>query len=151
MNLLRKIFRLVLLTVLVTVSIVGINAQNNSSKTLGKQTRVKNAVKGIWGGKHIRLEITDSGANLEFDCAHAVVIRPIIPDKNGYFSIFADYTPESFGPVLRDSPVQSYRVKISAQIRNRKMTLTIKRQSTNKLLGTFMLAQNQEPFLVKCR
>ena len=28
---------------------------------------------GVWGGEHIRMDVTDSGADIEFDCARGTV------------------------------------------------------------------------------
>ena len=32
-----------------------------------------NDLKGTWGGDHISMEVTDSGAEIEYDCAHGSV------------------------------------------------------------------------------
>ncbi len=147
MNLPNKFLWLLCLIVLTAGFAVGnVSAQTKSSK----QKQVKSSIKGNWGGKHIGLEITDSGATIEFDCARAVVEKPIIADQNGHFSIIAIYTQQSGGPVRQNSIDPSYRVKISGQILNKKMTLIIKRQSNNKSLGTFKLNYGAEPFLVRC-
>ena len=31
---------------------------------------------GVWGGQHIRAEVTDRGADIEFDCAHGAIDQP---------------------------------------------------------------------------
>ncbi len=111
---------------------------------------MKDSIKGNWGGKHISLEITDAGVNIEFDCANAVVKSPLKLDQNGRFGTAGIYTPQFGGPVRQNAINPSYRVKIAGQIRHKKMTLTIKRQSTGKSLGNFKLNQGKEPFLVKC-
>jgi hypothetical protein len=116
-----------------------------------KQTKVKKTIEGNWGGEHISLVVAKSGATIELDCARAVAERPLIVDSRGNFSLTASYTPESFGPARQNNPAQSFRVKITGRISNQQMTLTIKRQSTNKPLGTFKLRRNREAFLVKCR
>lgn len=124
---------------------------SGSLKQKSKQTIMKSSVHGNWGGEHIALIIDQSGATIDFDCAHAVVDRALTTDARGNFSVTAIYTPESVGPTRQNNPNQSYRVKIWGHVRGGRMTLNIKRQSTNKSLGTFKLRQNEEPFLVKCR
>lgn len=111
---------------------------------------MKVSIKGNWGGEHISLKITDSGASIELDCAGVVVESPLKPDQNGSFKATGIYAQESGGPVRQNDANLSFRVKIIGQIRGKKITLTIKRQSTGKSLGTFKLIQGKEPFVVKC-
>ena len=47
----------------------------------------------IWGGDHVRLEVTRNGAELEFDCATGTITEPL-PDTDGTFSLKGTFTPE---------------------------------------------------------
>src|SRR5215468_5458811 len=40
---------------------------------------------GIWGGQGISLEINDSGADINYDCAHGSISGKIVPDGDGKF------------------------------------------------------------------
>ena len=115
-----------------------------------QKTQMEDSIKGNWGGEHISLEITDSGVNIELDCAHAVVKSPLKPDQSGRFEFAGIYTQQIGGAVRQNAVNPSYRIKIAGQIRGKKMTLTIRRQSTGKSLGIFKLTQGKEPFIVKC-
>lgn len=106
---------------------------------------------GIWGGKHISLEITDSGGSIEFDCAHGTIEGKIKLNQQGRFSIKGTYIEEHGGPVRQTGNADSQTVLYTGQITGEKMKLTIKRSDNKKLVGTFTLARDQEAFLVKCR
>jgi hypothetical protein len=38
---------------------------------------------GAWGGEHIRMEVTDSGADIEFDCARGSISQRLELDDKG--------------------------------------------------------------------
>lgn len=64
-----------------------------------------------WGGEHVMLTISTSGATLEFDCATGQISQPIGVDKNGSFDVAGTFTPQHGGPVRKDesTPVQPAR------------------------------------------
>src|SRR4051812_11658831 len=49
---------------------------------------------GAWGGEHISMNVTDSGATLQLDCAHATIDQPMRADPDGYFRLVGAYTAE---------------------------------------------------------
>src|SRR6476646_10548734 len=57
---------------------------------------------GVWGGEHIRLEVTDRGATIEYDCAHSTIDEPIFLNSKGNFDVKGKYTPEHGGPIGRE-------------------------------------------------
>src|SRR5690242_4353647 len=60
------------------------NAQSNSSSTPQKGQALP---PGAWGGLHISLEVTDAGAQINYDCAHGRITEKIVPDKDGAFEV----------------------------------------------------------------
>jgi hypothetical protein len=48
---------------------------------------------GQWGGAHISLNVLDSGATLQLDCAEATMDQPMRADPDGYFRLTGKYTP----------------------------------------------------------
>src|ERR1051325_6023659 len=53
---------------------------------------------GVWGGEHISLEVTASGGNLDFDCAHGAITEKIVPGHDGRFAVKGTYAAEHGGP-----------------------------------------------------
>src|SRR5271165_4278052 len=57
-----------------------------------------------WGGEHIRLEVTENGATVEFDCASGSISKRLVTSANGNFKVQGTFTRERPGPVMRDNP-----------------------------------------------
>jgi len=46
-----------------------------------EQEKREHAANGTWGGRGVRLEVHDEGAQAEFDCAHGEITEPLVLDK----------------------------------------------------------------------
>ena len=53
---------------------------------------------GSWGGDHIRLEVTETGATVEYDCAYGSIEGPLFLDKADNFEARGIYIFERGGP-----------------------------------------------------
>ena len=106
---------------------------------------------GRWGGEHISLEITAQGARIESDCAHGIIEQRIILNRRGRFDVPGAYVEEHGGPIRADEPLNGYPVRFIGRIRGNRMTLTVIRSDTRKVIETFTLVRDQEPSLVKCK
>lgn len=107
--------------------------------------------KGVWGGAHIRLEVTDSGGNLEYDCAHSTIDEPIITDSDGNFDVKGKFSPQHAGPIRRDEEGESYSVRYTGKTKDGEMSLTITIPDKKETLGSFNLTRGSEGRLMKCR
>ena len=108
-------------------------------------------IPGVWGGEHIRFEVTEGGANVEYDCAHGTVEGKIVVDAQGRFNVYGLHYEEQGGPVRPGDDAGGYRVRLSGRVGGSLMKLTVTRAGTRRVVGTFDLARDREPFLVKCR
>jgi hypothetical protein len=106
---------------------------------------------GLWGGQHIRIEVIDSGANIEYDCAHSTIDEPMIVDKEGNFDVKGKYSPEHGGPIRRDEENESYSVRYVGKVKDDTMDLTITIPDKKEELGSFNLTRGTEGRLMKCR
>nr|MBA3241547.1 hypothetical protein [Acidobacteriota bacterium] len=106
---------------------------------------------GSWGGEHIGLQVTERGATVEYDCAHGKIGRRIVPDRNGRFDVPGTHTEESGGPVRQDAQPHTYAVRYTGRVRGGRMSLTVTRGGTGKVIGTYTLMRGQEPSIFKCR
>ncbi len=105
--------------------------------------------KGAWGGDHIAIEVSEKGAEVEFDCAHGQVTQPIKLDKHGRFKVSGTFTAEHGGPVRRDEAPESSPVSYSGHVKGDTMSLTITRG--DEKLGDYRLTRGGNPRLMKCR
>jgi len=65
------------------LAILGDSGSCRTKKGVVKKAPVETndkLARGVWGGQHIRAEVTDSGADIEFDCAHGTIDQPIVLD-----------------------------------------------------------------------
>ena len=107
--------------------------------------------KGLWGGQHIRLEVTDSGATIEFDCANSTIDGPIVLDREGKFDVRGKYMPEHGGPIRRDEVSNSYSVRYVGHASDKELTLTITIPDKKETIGNFTLTHGGEGRVMKCR
>ena len=106
---------------------------------------------GVWGGRHIRFEVTGRGANVEYDCAHGTVEGRIVVDRRGRFTAYGLHYEERGGPSRPGDDAAGYRVRLNGRVGGSLMKLTVTRPDTKEVIGTYTLARDREPELVKCR
>ena len=104
---------------------------------------------GTWGGDHVLFEVSRKGAEIEFDCAHGQITKPIPLDARGRFNVPGTFTPEHGGPILRDEKPSVAQARYSGRITGDAMSLTVARGKEK--VGSFTLKRGQQPILTKCR
>jgi hypothetical protein len=106
---------------------------------------------GVWGGRHIRFEVTEGGANIEYDCAHGTIEGRIVVDARGRFNVYGTHYEERGGPSRPGDNASGYRVRLTGRVGGSLLKLTVTRPDTKEVIGTFDLARDREPELFKCR
>jgi hypothetical protein len=105
---------------------------------------------GDWGGKHVRMEVSDGGALLEFDCAKGSIARPVTLDAEGSFSAAGDFAREGFGPRDEDAVPKRMPALYSGSVKEESMTLTVTLTETKEEVGVFTLARGSRGRIWKC-
>src|SRR5262245_65334226 len=108
------------------------------------------AAVGQWGGDHIRLDVTSSGAAIEYDCAHGTIDEPIAVDNGGRFSVAGTHTFEHGGPVRIDEPPNRHPARYDGRVVGDTMEITVTVTDTRQRIGQFMLFLNHPARLMKC-
>jgi hypothetical protein len=122
------------------------------TKSAEADSVVKSVPTGSWGGEHIRLDVTETGAKVEFDCAVGTIDEPLLLDKAGNFEArgthaFARGGPGRPGmPALHRQRPALYRGWTDA----REMRLTVTLLDTGHDVGTFSLGQGRRANLERC-
>src|SRR6266567_2743894 len=101
-------------------------------------TEVSMLANGIWGGEHVILNVSKSGAEVEFDCAHGQITQAIALDKHGDFKATGTFTPEHSGPVRRDEDTPPTPATYAGHVEGDSMNLTVTLGKEN--IGSFTLA-----------
>ena len=113
----------------------------------GRKTKL---AKGVWGGQHIRMEVTDNGAQIEYDCANSTLDEPIVLDRSGKFHVKGKYIAEHGGPVRNDEVSKGSPVRYVGTLKGNGLTLIITNTDTGKTVGSFNLTRGNEGRVMKC-
>ncbi len=105
---------------------------------------------GMWGGPHIGVEVTESGARLDYDCAHGTIDQPITPDASGKFAVNGTHTQERGGPVRADEDNSGQPARYVGTVEGRTLTFTVTLKGANEAVGTYTVTRGQAPRIVKC-
>jgi len=105
---------------------------------------------GVWGGIHIHMQVTDNGADVEYDCAHGKILEPLTLDANGHFQAKGTHVLEGPGPARLGVDSDQQPASFSGSVDGKTMTLRVSLSATSKEVGTFTLTQGSEGRLRKC-
>lgn len=105
---------------------------------------------GQWGGDHVRLDVLETGATVEFDCAHGSVDEAMTLDDEGRFDARGTYVREHGGPVRRDEAENSRPARYTGSVAGGRMSLAVVFDDGGRL-GPFNLTLGDDGRLVKCR
>ena len=139
------------------------NMSNNSARTdnMNANTSVNsntpsNAgtspadVSGVWGGLHLHVEISESGATLDYDCAHGTITEKIVPNREGKFAVNGFHIKERPGPTHEGDNTNGQPAIYSGSIDGETMTLTVRLSGSNEEIGAFTLTQGKTGRIRKC-
>jgi len=106
-------------------------------------------LRGQWGGQHIAMEVTDSGATIEYDCAHGRITEKIVLNAEGKFEAKGVHAPERGGPTRQDENNEQPAV-YRGSIKDDTMTVTVELTQNNENLGEFTLTHGKPGRIRKC-
>jgi hypothetical protein len=118
---------------------------------MSKRTKEGEVSEGVWGGAHVRLNVSAGGAALEFDCADGEIGETLKTDAGGRFDLPGTYTREGPGPIRIEHPRVSSPVRYVGRVEGRTMTLSVKFTGADQATQTFTLTRGSEGRLWKCR
>ncbi len=138
------------LTALLVVLIVFPNtlAAAPPQKSAGNNARTLAA--GVWGGGHAQLEVDESGAALEFDCANADISEPIVLDELGKFQVKGAIHQQMPGPARDPDTSDASNITLTGSVEGDTLHLTITAPG-DKTPQTYTLVKGRHAHLMKCR
>ena len=105
---------------------------------------------GPWGGSHVSMDVTSSGARLEYDCAEGVIEEPLRADGEGSFTATGTHTPGHGGPIRVGEILPSFRARYDGHVKGDQMTLRVTLTEAGAQLGSFELRRGSSGVLVRC-
>jgi hypothetical protein len=118
---------------------------SDAAKPLATEDRVR---KGKWGGQHVRLEVSENGAEFEFDCAHGRLSGPLTLQQ-GRFAATGNYVRERGRVSL--NPEAGQPVYFKGQVDGSRMTLRFSLAEDGSEEETFTLTYGAEAKVFKCK
>lgn len=112
--------------------------------------KIDRVASGVWGGQHIRMQVTESGARIEYDCAHGTIEQPLALDDAGRFEWTGTHVRERGGPVRREDKPDKRPARYTGQVNGKTMTLTVTLTDTDNTLDTYTLTQGDNGLIRKC-
>ncbi len=106
---------------------------------------------GTWGGEHVGLAVTETGAHVEFDCASGDISEPLTVDGSGQFAVDGVYVQEHPGPVRVGEEPEKRPARYAGTLDGRTMTLAVTLKESNEVVGTFALSYGAASGVRKCR
>lgn len=132
----------------------------------GKMNKAMNTLPtGGWGGRQIQLNVSESSATVEFDCAHGTIDEPLTLDADNRFDVAGTYEDETGGPAknvsisnddgdprppaVADNP-DHHPARYTGSFNGQTLTLSITLADTKREVGTFSLVRGAAARLHKC-
>ncbi len=122
-----------------------------TSMAASRPRKMQHLSSGTWGGPHIRIEVGQGSATIEYDCANGTIDGPFTLDSKGRFNWRGTHNREHGGPIRIDEKPNSRAAIYSGFVKNDTMTLTVKLANTNEVLDSFTLRRGSTGRIFKCR
>ena len=96
------------------------------------------------------MEVTATGARLEYDCAAGAIEEPLRPDAEGRFIATGAHTPGRGGPIREGEVLPAFRARYDGQVKNAEMSLRVTLTETGVEVGVFQLRRGSSGVLFRC-
>ena len=116
-----------------------------------RASRPRSIVSGTWGADHIRINVVNGSATIDYDCANGIINGPLSVDRAGKFNLNGSHIRERGGPIRRDQKTDRRPARYTGWTDGRKMMLTVILTDTNEEIGTFTLVRGEQGRVWKCK
>ncbi len=131
---------------LVLVSLVLLIASSAASRP----RKMQHLSTGSWGGPHIRIEVGQRSATIDYDCANGTIEGPLTFDSKGRFTWRGTHSRERGGPIRIDEKSNTRPAIYAGSVKGDTMTLTVKLADTNEVVETYTLKRGSYGRVFKC-
>jgi len=105
---------------------------------------------GSWGGQHVGLVATDTGATIEYDCAAGNISGPLRLGANGEFDWSGTHYPGHGGPIRIDEPSNAHPARYTGRADAESMEMTLTLIDGTQPPQTFTLKRGGNAAVFKC-
>jgi len=105
---------------------------------------------GTWGAMGVNMEVTDSGARIEYDCAHGTIDQPLLLDADGRLDVKGHHFREHGGPIRQGEESNGEPVRYVGQVTGDTLTLEVKPEGSDTPIGNHQLVRGKMGRIHKC-
>ena len=129
-----------------------LNSARSDNQSMSNNSTRQNTtdLKGTWGGDHISMNVTDNGAEINYDCAHGSITEKIVPDGQGNFVVKGLHVRERPGPVRKDDDLTGKPATYRGSVDGDTMKLTVTLSGSEETVGSFTLTRGSSGRVRKC-
>ena len=106
---------------------------------------------GTWGGDHIRIDVVEGSATIEYDCANGTIKGPLNVNSDGRFHLRGIHNKEHGGPVRADEEPNSHPAQYEGWTDGKTMKLKVVLPDANEEIGRFTLVHGRVGRVMKCK
>jgi hypothetical protein len=96
------------------------------------------------------MQVTSTGARLEYDCADGTIEEPLRPDASGRFVVSGVHAPGQGGPVRAGEILPSFRARYEGQLAGPQMLLRVTLVESPLVVGVFTLQRGSPGLILRC-
>jgi len=119
-------------------------------KTRETTKKMNSVQQGRWGGRGVVLDVTDSGASIEYDCSYGNINEPIVLDRNNRFEVKGTHVTERPGPVRIGREDGEQPAIYVGHVEGETMTLTVRFPDSKQIIGVHKLVYGKPARIRKC-
>ena len=134
----------------VSILLLGTASWAQVGVTGSRQVDDTNGASELWGGQDVRLQLTDQGATIEFDCAEGRISQLIKPDEKGEFTARGSYTPGQFGAIQKAKPPRELPAIYKGTISDNTMHLQVILENKDTQPPPFTLIKGKQGRVLRC-
>lgn len=123
---------------------------NLRSPTPPPSSQERTLATGVWGGVGVKMEATEDGATLEFDCAHGTIAGRLAVNENGKVLLKGHFVREHGGPIRQGEDRSGVPATYSGTTEGDTLTLTITLDDSKEEIGTYTLTRGKTGRIRKC-
>jgi hypothetical protein len=96
------------------------------------------------------MEVTDSGATIEYDCAHGTIDQPLLLDADGRLDVKGHHVREHGGPIRQGEETRGEPVRYVGQVTGDTLTMTVKPDGSDTPIRSLELVRGKAGRIHKC-
>jgi hypothetical protein len=96
------------------------------------------------------MQVDESGATVQFDCAHGRIPSVLALDADGRFEVAGVFVPESGGPIHEGDPEDARAAVYAGRLQGDELTFSVRLSEDGSEVGTFTARLRAPALLFRC-